>query len=131
MWVGFAFAVIMLATIPVVPSLFSNDDAVISRVGAGMVFLALVQIPGSIAFALDGVLIGAHDTRFLSRAAMFHLVPLAPLLILTAMNPALGIVGIWIAELLYMTSRASLNQWRFASRRWLSSHSRATVTQPA
>jgi len=131
LFVGIAFAVVVLATIPFVPSLFSDDDAVISRVAAGMVFLALVQIPGSVAFALDGVLIGAHDTRFLSRAAMFHLLPLAPFLVLTVMYPALGIVGIWSAELLYMTSRAGVNQWRFASGRWSTSHTRRAVTQPA
>jgi MATE family, multidrug efflux pump len=119
LWVGVLFAVFVAVTSPLVPAIFTNDDAVASRVLAGLFFLAVTQIPGAVAFALDGVLIGGHDTRFLSRAALFHLLPLAPFLIATLINPSLGIAGLWAGELMYITSRASVNQWRFSSRRWM------------
>jgi MATE family, multidrug efflux pump len=119
LWVGFIFAVVVAATSRVVPMIFTADDAVVRRVATGLLFLAVIQFPGAIAFALDGVLIGGHDTRFLSRAALFNLVPMAPFLIATSINPSLGIAGLWAGELVYMTSRAAMNQWRFSSRRWM------------
>ena len=50
-----------------------------SRVTAGLVVLAVLLLPGSVAFALDGVLIGAGDVRFLGRAMVIALVDLRAL----------------------------------------------------
>ena len=40
---------------------FSGDPAVHARLTAGLLILAVMQLPGAIAFAFDGALIGAHD----------------------------------------------------------------------
>ena len=55
------------------PHLFTDDPAVQQRMTAGLLVLAVMQLPGAMAFALDGALIGAHDERFLGRAAIFNL----------------------------------------------------------
>lgn len=118
-WVGAAFCVFVGATSTLVPHIFTNDGAVISRVSSGLFFLALMQIPGAVAFALDGALIGGQDGRFLGRAALFNLVAYVPFLAATIIHPALGIGGLWGGQLAWMTMRAFVNERRFRSRRWM------------
>lgn len=118
-WVGAAFCVIVGGLSPFVPHIFTNDEAVISRVSSGLVFLAVMQIPGAIAFALDGALIGGQDGKFLGRAALFNLVSYVPFLVATMVHPALGIGGLWGGQLAWMIMRAVVNERRFRSRRWM------------
>jgi len=118
-WTASGFCVILAASSPFVGRVFSDDDAVISRVVVGTLFLAVLQLPGAVAFALDGVLIGGHDTRFLGRAAVLNLVPFIPVLLAVILRPSLGIAGLWAAQLVWMTARAAINYRRFISRRWM------------
>jgi Na+-driven multidrug efflux pump len=118
LWAGSALAVGLALTSPFLPHVFTNDPAVISRLTAGLLVLAVMQLPGAVAFALDGALIGAQDERFLGRAAIGNLAAFAPLAIATLLDPALGIVGIMGAQLMWMTCRALVNSRRFDSRRW-------------
>jgi len=119
LWVGSAMCVVVGATSTVLPHLFTNDPSVVSRTTAGLIFLALMQLPGAVAFALDGVLIGGQDGRFLGRVAVFNLVSYAPFLIATLVHPAFGIAGLWGGQLAWMTMRAVVNARRFSSRRWM------------
>jgi Na+-driven multidrug efflux pump len=119
LWVAAGFCALVAATSPVLPRVFSADGAVISRVIVGSLFLAAMQIPGAVAFALDGVLIGGHDTKYLGRAAVFNLIPWVPFLVAVVVHPGLGIVGLWSAQLALMTTRALINLRRFRSRRWI------------
>ncbi len=43
---------------------------------------------------------------------------LLPLAVLTLIVPALGIAGLWLAQLTWMTMRATVNGLRWRSRRW-------------
>ena len=119
LWVAGGFSVVLAAASPVLPHAFSADGAVISRVIAGSLFLAVMQIPGAIAFALDGVLIGGHDTRYLGRAAVLNLIPWLPFVVAVLLYPRLGIAGLWAAQLALMTTRAVINLRRFRSQRWI------------
>lgn len=119
LWVAAGLGVVLAASSPLLPRLFSGDGAVISRVVAGSVFLAVMQIPGAVAFALDGVLIGGHDTKYLGRAAVTNLIPWLPFLIAVVVHPALGIGGLWAGLLALMTTRAIINLRRFRSQRWM------------
>ncbi len=100
-------AVVVAALAPVLPYVFTNDAAVIDRATSGLWWLAAILIPGGIAFAYDGVLIGAGDYRFLGRAAFFYSLALAPVAVLILLYPALGIGGIWAGILLWMCLRAA------------------------
>ena len=64
---------------PLLARLFSTDPAVISRATTGLLLLAVLLVPGAIAFAYDGVLIGAADYRFLGRAAFGYLLAVVPI----------------------------------------------------
>jgi Na+-driven multidrug efflux pump len=109
---GVALGVLLAALAPVLPRLFTDDQAVIDRAVAGLWWLAVVLIPGAIAFAYDGVLIGAADYRFLGRAALLYLIAVLPIGAITLLHPALGIAGIWGGLLVWMTIRATANHVR-------------------
>ena len=119
LWVGGAFCLLVAALSPVLARLFTNDQAVLDRVGYGLLFLAVMQIPGAVAFALDGALIGGRDQRFLGRAAIFNLVAYVPFLAATLAYPRLGIAGLWGGQLAWMVMRAAVNTRRFRSQRWM------------
>lgn len=100
------------ALAPVLPMVFSEDSEVISRATGGMLWLAVIMIPGAIAFAHDGVLIGAGDYRFLGRAAFGYLLVVIPVAVLTLLAPELGMAGIWGGLLVWMIVRAVVNDSR-------------------
>ena len=86
-----------------------------------------MQFPGAIAFAFDGALIGAHDERWLARQAVINLARLRAARHRHVAVPALGLAGLWGAQLSWMTLRALVNWRRWESRPWL----RAAGSTPA
>ena len=113
-----AGVVLLLATGPL-PHVFTNDPHVIDRLHAIWPLFALMQPAAAVVFALDGILIGAGDTRFLAGAmvlaALVFYVPLA----LAALHFHWGIVGVWAGLLALIGVRLATNFWRFARRRWI------------
>jgi MATE family, multidrug efflux pump len=69
-------------------------------------------------FALDGILIGAGDTRFLMwgmlAASLLVFVPVA----LISLQLDWGIVGVWSGLLGLIGVRLGTCLWRFRGRRW-------------
>ena len=112
LYVGVGMTVLLGALAPVIPHVFSNDAAVIDRATSALWWLALALVPGAIAFAHDGVLIGAGDYRFLGRAAFAYLAAISPVAVLILLVPGLGIAGIWGGLLIWMTIRAVVNDRR-------------------
>jgi len=68
-------------------------------------------------FALDGILIGAGDARFLAGAMLAAAAVFVPLVLL-ALALGWGIVGVWSAILVLMGARLAPLVVRFAGRRW-------------
>ena len=115
---GMAATIVLLAIRPWLPLVFSSDEAVLSLVGFLMLHLAFIQPINGVVFALDGVLIGAGDMRFLAvamagAAAVF--IPLA----LWVMAAGAGIGWLWGAMWALMATRLITLLWRFATPRWL------------
>ena len=110
--IGVGLAVVVALAAPLIARVFTDESDVISRATAGLWFLAVILVPGSLAFATDGSLIGAGDYRFLGRAALGYLVAVVPIAALVLAVPSLGIVGIWAGLLVWMTLRAVVNQRR-------------------
>ncbi len=115
---GALFAVIMLALIDVLPHAFTGDGKVIDRTQEIWPLFALMQPANGAVFALDGILIGAGDTRFLMwgmlAAAFGVFVPIA----LASLAFDLGIVGVWVGLLGLIAARLITCGWRFRSGRW-------------
>lgn len=110
--VGVGMGVVVALAAPFLPHVFTGDGAVADRATGGLWWLAVLLVPGAIAFAHDGILIGAGDYRFLGRAALGYLVAVAPLAAVILAFPELGIAGVWGALLAWMILRAAVNDRR-------------------
>jgi len=115
---GAAFGLVMLALIDVIPRAFTSDPDVIDRAQEIWPLFALMQPANGAVFALDGILIGAGDTRFLMygmlAASFGFYVPVA----LLALALDWGIVGVWVGLVGLIAVRLGTCAWRFRSRRW-------------
>ena len=69
--IGLIISVVMLALADLLPRVFTGDPRVLNRLGAIWPIYALMQPLNALVFALDGILIGAGDTRFLKWAMAF------------------------------------------------------------
>jgi putative MATE family efflux protein len=112
---GAILCVLLAILAPIAPELFTNDDLVADRATGGLWWLAIMLIPGAIAFAYDGILIGSGDYRFLGRASFGYLLAVIPIAIATLLTPQLGIAGIWGGLTLWMIIRATVNHRRAVS----------------
>ena len=110
-YTGVGLAAVVAVAAPVLPHAFTGDAAVVSRATDALWWLAVLVIPGAIAFAYDGVLIGAADYRFLGLAALAYLIVITPVG-LAVLGFDLGIAGIWAALTLWMIIRAVVNNHR-------------------
>lgn len=103
----------------VVPALFTHDRAVLDEINVPWWFL-VAQLPvAGIVFALDGVLLGAGDAKFMRNATVASaLVGFLPLIWLS-MAFGWGLFGIWSGLSLFMVLRLVFVGWRTLSGRWL------------
>jgi putative MATE family efflux protein len=115
---GTLFAVLLTALAGPLPHAFTSDPRVVERAHAIWPMLALMQPLAAVVFALDGVLIGAGDTRYLAAsmllAGLGAYVPIA----LLALALAWGITGVWSGLLALMGVRLVTLAARFAGGRW-------------
>lgn len=116
-WSGCVLGAVMLATSPLLPHVFSNDPAVIALAGFLMLHVALWQPVNGVAFALDGVLIGAGDLRFLAYGMWLAsgVLVAGGMIVLAA---GAGIGWLWAALGAWMTVRVVTLLWRFAGPAW-------------
>ena len=115
--VGLGFAVVLAPLSHALPEAFTNDPAVLHQAALIWPFLAAMQPLGAAVFALDGILIGAGDTRFLMWSM---LAASAVFVTLAALALALdwGVVGVWAALDVLIATRLALLGPRFLRRRW-------------
>jgi putative MATE family efflux protein len=115
---GAVFAVVMLALTEVLPRAFTSDADVIDELHKIWPLFALMQPANGAVFALDGILIGAGDTRFLMwgmlGSSLLVFVPVA----LASLALDFGIVGVWCGLLGLIAARLVTCGWRFRGRRW-------------
>ena len=116
--VGTAFALILLALGGVIPRAFTSDPDVLHQCALLWPFFALMQPVNGIVFALDGILIGASDGRYLAWAMVVSLLVFAGALAVAERTDS-GIRGVWAALTVLIVSRLVLMGARFLRRRWL------------
>ena len=114
--VGVLFAAALILSGDLIPGLFTDDPAVIERASRIWPLFALMQ-PAAAVFALDGILIGAGDTRFLKWSMLAALAAFAPLAV-AAFWFGFGLVGVWVALLVLMAVRLATCGTRLAGRQW-------------
>jgi putative MATE family efflux protein len=103
----------------VFPSVFTADRSVLDAIAVPWWFM-VAQLPvAGIVFALDGVLLGAGDAKFMRNATLISaLVGFLPLIWLSLIF-GWGLVGIWSGLSTFMVLRLIFVGWRAFSGRWL------------
>jgi putative MATE family efflux protein len=101
------------------PTLFTTDRDVLAAIGVPWWFL-VAQLPvAGVVFAVDGVLLGAGDARFMRNATLVSaLVGFLPLVWLSLVF-GWNLFGIWSGLTTFMVLRLLLVGWRAWSGRWL------------
>ena len=115
---GAVFGGLLLALVDLLPRAFTSDPAVIDEAHAIWLLFALMQPANGAVFALDGILIGAGDTRFLMWGMLASAVGVFVPVSLAALALDWGIVGVWAGLLGLIAMRLLTCGWRFAGRRW-------------
>jgi putative MATE family efflux protein len=109
---------VLAALHDVLPRAFTSDPAVLDQAAELWPLFVLMQPAAGVVFALDGILIGAGDTRFLAVSMLvagpLTYVPVA----LLALQEDWGIRGVWIGLLGLMGVRLLTLGLRFRGRRW-------------
>jgi Na+-driven multidrug efflux pump len=80
--------------------------------------LAAMQPAAAVVFALDGILIGAGDTRWLAGSMLLAGVGVYVPLTLLALHLQWGIGGVWAGLLAFVATRLATIGARFARGRW-------------
>jgi putative MATE family efflux protein len=115
---GCLFGALLLVLAGVLPQAFSDDPAVIERAGALWTMLALMQPAAAVVFGLDGILIGAGDTRYLAASMLLAGLGVYVPIALLALTLGWGVTGVWAGLLALVGVRLLTLGWRFASGRW-------------
>jgi putative MATE family efflux protein len=115
---GLAIGAVLLALTNVIPGLFTNDEAVIEQAEEIWPLFALMQPVGGAVFALDGILIGAGDTRFLAGSMLLAGFGVYAPIALASLHFEWGITGVWIGLIGLMLTRLVTLGLRFRGRRW-------------
>jgi putative MATE family efflux protein len=102
----------------VLPAVFTGDHAVRAQIGIPWWFM-VAQLPiAGIVFALDGVLLGAGDAKFMRNATLISgLVGFLPLIWLS-LAFGWGLAGIWSGLSTFLVLRLVFVGWRALSGRW-------------
>jgi putative MATE family efflux protein len=115
---GAVFAVVLLALRDVIPQAFTSDETVLAQCALLWPLFALMQPLNGIVFALDGILIGASDGRYLALSMVGAFAACSATLIVSS-QAGWGVRGVWFALLVLILTRLGLMGARFRRRRWL------------
>lgn len=116
--VGAVLAVAVLVTRPFLPALFTDDAQVEHLAAFLLVFVALQQPANAVTFAIDGILIGAGDLRFLALAMAAAAAAFIPALV-AILWLGLGIGWVWAAFSLFQAVRLATLVTRWRADSWL------------
>ncbi|MBJ7357870.1 MATE family efflux transporter [Nocardioides sp.] len=119
-WVtGIVTGLGIAAASPVLPALFTGDDAVRDLLVPVLLVVAVGQPLCGVVFVLDGVLIGAGDGTYLAWAGLAVLVVFAPVVLAVAGTTG-GLLAVWVVfSAVFMGARAIVLLTRARGDAWL------------
>ena len=115
---GVVFGVVLLLARPLYVRVFTADPAVSGLVGTVVLVVAALAPLAGVVYVLDGVLIGAGDTRYLALAGALALLAYVPLALLVAHLGA-GLVWLWAAYGVFMLARMLTLGLRARTQAWI------------
>jgi putative MATE family efflux protein len=110
---GLVIGGVFLALADVVPRAFTTDPDVIDQAQDLWPLFCAMWPVAAVVFALDGILIGAGDTRYLAAAMVVAFAAFVPIVL-----PADTVAVVWVAIDVLMLVRLATLGGRFARRRW-------------
>jgi Na+-driven multidrug efflux pump len=102
---------------PVVVPIFTNDPAVADLAEEVLWFVAALQPVAGAVFVLDGILIGAGDSRYLALAMAVATLVYVPIVLGVAALDG-GLLALWAGFSLWVVARLVGMGARFTSGRW-------------
>jgi putative MATE family efflux protein len=114
---GVIFGLLVLIIAKPVASVFSDDSVVTDLTAFVLIWVAVSQPIGGHVFAIDGILIGAGDLRYLGRAMWISTAVFAACCA-AVIGLDLGIGWLWAGLFLFMVARSITLQVRFRSDLW-------------
>jgi putative MATE family efflux protein len=115
--VGLGVALVLYLGRGGLASVFSSDESVVASATTLIAWLAAVQPLSALAFTLDGILIGASDTRFLAKSMLGSSLVYA-FVSLLALNLDWGTTGLAAGATLWLGLRTATTGWRWRGGRW-------------
>lgn len=114
---GVVLGVFLFVARDLISPLFTDDPEVQTALSSVLVVLAAFQPAAGWVFALDGVLIGAGDARFLAVGATLSTLVFAPVaIVVTAAD--LGLEALWLGIGIWVLSRLAILIWRARGEAW-------------
>jgi putative MATE family efflux protein len=114
---GGVFGALLLVFQGPLIELFTDDPAVIEKAGQLWPIFVLMMPANGAVFALDGILIGAGDTRFLMWAMVFSASVFIPIA-LVANHFGWGVQSVWVGLACLIAARLVPLGVRFRGSRW-------------
>ena len=115
--VGLFLGVLTAALRPVLVPLFTDSAAVESLAEQVLWFVAALQPVAGAVFVLDGILIGAGDSRYLAAAMAVATLMYLPIVGLVSALDG-GLIALWAAFSLWVVARLVGMGGRFVTDRW-------------
>jgi MATE family multidrug resistance protein len=116
---GLIFGIAFLGGQDAIASFFTNSTEVKLLLAAGVILLVAVFQPlNGMVFVLDGLLIGARDTRFLMWAMLIGALGIFVPISWMSLHWGWGLMGIWTGVGALMSWRLVTLLYRFFSRKW-------------
>lgn len=103
---------------PVVARVFTDDPTVNDQLVMSLVWVGALQPLNGVAFALDGVLVGAGDQRYLAGAMVVSLGVMAGGSFAVA-RPSSDLWSLWLLLGVFMASRVVVLGLRYRTDRWM------------
>lgn len=116
---GVGFGLVLFAGTSAIPRLFSSDSGVLEQAAVAWPLFALMVPLAGVLFALDGVLMGAGDLRFLRNLTLISTLGAFGPMVWIAYAADWGLGGIWVGLTLFVVVRLVGMAIRVASSRWL------------
>jgi putative MATE family efflux protein len=115
---GLVIGLALVLLRPVIVPAFTDDPEVRRLLGAVLLVIAATQPVGSVVFALDGVLIGAGDNRYLALAGVASLLAFVPMAG-SVLATSAGLVALWWALGGYLLARLAAHLLRIRNDAWI------------
>jgi putative MATE family efflux protein len=115
---GVAFAIVIGAASSVIPKLFTADREVHAQAAIAWPWFVGLQPIAGVVFALDGVLLGAGDVRYLRNATILSALGGFLPMVWLALAFDLGLGGVWAGLAAFMVIRLVTLLLRLRSGRW-------------